>query len=66
MLAVHEPTMIDPTRREDYDSPWKTLLERYFQAFLEWFFPVVAADVDWARGFEFLDKELQKVTEFRG
>jgi hypothetical protein len=54
--------MTDPTRREDYDSPWKTLLEHYFQAFLEWFFPTVAADVDWARGFEFLDKELQKVT----
>lgn len=50
------------TRREDYDSPWKTLLENHFQAFLEWFFPAVAADVNWARGFEFLDKELQKVT----
>jgi hypothetical protein len=58
-----EPAMMtDPTRREDYDSPWKTLLEHYFQAFLEWFFPAVAADVDWGRSFEFLDKELQKVT----
>ncbi|NJM11632.1 MAG: hypothetical protein HC889_06900 [Synechococcaceae cyanobacterium SM1_2_3] len=44
--------------QDDYDSPWKTLLERYFPAFLEWFFPAVAADIDWKRGHEFLDKEL--------
>jgi hypothetical protein len=54
--------MTESPQREDYDSPWKTLLEHYFQAFLEWFFPAVAADVDWGRGFEFLNKELQKVT----
>ena len=48
--------------QDDYDSPWKTLLERYFPAFLEWFFPAVAADIDWKRGHEFLDKELQKIT----
>jgi hypothetical protein len=47
--------------QDDYDSPWKTLLERYFQAFLEWFFPDIAADIDWARGHEFLDKELQRI-----
>ena len=51
----------DEPRREDYDSPWKTLLEHYFQAFLEWFFPAMAADIDWSRGHAFLDKELQKV-----
>lgn len=57
-----ELTMTHSATREDFDSPWKTLLDHYFQAFLEWFFPEVAADVDWGRGFEFLDKELQKVT----
>ncbi len=49
-------------RRDDYDSPWKDLLDRWHQRFLEFFFPVAAADIDWSRGYEFLDKELQKVT----
>jgi hypothetical protein len=25
--------------RDDYDSPWKEALERYFPVFLAWFFP---------------------------
>ncbi|RKT45896.1 cytosolic protein [Thiocapsa rosea] len=48
--------------RDDYDSPWKDLLDRWQRPFLEFFFPAIAADIDWSRGFEFLDKELQKVT----
>ncbi|HTE20367.1 MAG TPA: hypothetical protein VK689_18540, partial [Armatimonadota bacterium] len=46
---------------EDYDSPWKEALERYFPPFLAFFFPVAYADIDWSRGYEFLDKELQSV-----
>ncbi|MFB1487652.1 MULTISPECIES: cytosolic protein [unclassified Thiocapsa] len=48
--------------RDDYDSPWKDLLDRWQRSFLEFFFPTIAADIDWSRGLEFLDKELQKVT----
>jgi hypothetical protein len=50
-----------PPAQDDFDSPWKTLLERYFPAFLAWFFPHIAADIDWDRGYVFLDKELQKI-----
>ncbi len=50
-----------PSSQDDCDSPWKTLLERYFRAFLEWFFPNIAAEIDWTRGHEFLDKELQRI-----
>lgn len=46
----------------DYDSPWKDLLDRFFEAFIEFFFPSAHAQIDWAGGFEFLDKELQKIT----
>jgi hypothetical protein len=46
----------------DYDTPWKDLLDRYFEAFMAFFFPAAHAQIDWARGFEFLDKELQKIT----
>ena len=45
----------------DYDSPWKEALERYFEAFMAFFFPQAHADIDWGRGYEFLDKELQQV-----
>ncbi|MEK7831279.1 MAG: cytosolic protein, partial [Acidobacteriota bacterium] len=46
----------------DYDSPWKDLLDRYFEAFVEFFFAEAYVRIDWTRGFEFLDKELQKIT----
>lgn len=46
----------------DYDTPWKDLLDRYFEVFMEFFFPDAYARIDWSRGFEFLDKELQKIT----
>ncbi len=45
----------------DYDSPWKEALDRYFEPFLLFFFPQAHADIDWARGYEALDKELQKI-----
>jgi hypothetical protein len=47
--------------RADFDSPWKEALDRYFEAFLAFFFPVAHADIDWSRGYEMLDKELQKI-----
>ena len=45
----------------DYDSPWKEALERYFPLFMAFFFPHAHADIDWSRGYQFLDKELQQV-----
>ncbi|MDB5311674.1 MAG: hypothetical protein JWO38_5876 [Gemmataceae bacterium] len=45
----------------EFDGPWKEALEWYFEPFLAFFFPVVHADIDWSRGYEFLDKELQKI-----
>ena len=44
----------------DYDSPWKEALDVYFQPFLELFSAQAHADIDWGRGTEPLDKELQK------
>jgi hypothetical protein len=45
----------------DHDSPWKEALEVYFRAFLVLLFPDLHADIDWSRGYVFLDKELQKI-----
>ena len=46
---------------DDYDSPWKEILEEYFQDFLVFFFPEIACEIDWEKGHTFLDKELQQV-----
>src|SRR5205814_3626472 len=45
----------------DFDSPWKEALDRYFELCLAFFFPQAHADIDWGRGYEMLDKELQKI-----
>ena len=45
----------------DYDSPWKEVLDCYFEAFMAFCFPQAHAEIDWSRGYEFLDKELQQV-----
>jgi hypothetical protein len=45
----------------DYDSPWREALDLYFERFLEFFFPQAHAEIDWARGYEMLDTELQQV-----
>jgi len=47
---------------DDYDSPWKEALDEYFPAFLEFYFPGVNALVNWERGFDSLDTELQQIT----
>jgi hypothetical protein len=36
----------------DYDSPWKEMLDGYFPAFMAFFFPAAAAEIDWSRGYE--------------
>jgi hypothetical protein len=45
----------------EYDSPWKEALDVYFEAFLGFCFPQVHRLIDWTRGYEPLDKELQKI-----
>jgi len=49
--------------QDDYDSPWKEVLEQYFKEFIEFFFPQAYEDIDWEKGYEFLDKELQQITK---
>ncbi|MEI8374998.1 MAG: cytosolic protein [Planctomycetota bacterium] len=45
----------------DYDSPWKEALDVYFEPFLGLFFTQAHGEIDWGRGFESLDTELQQV-----
>ena len=46
---------------DTYDSPWKEMLERYFPDFMAFFFPGAYREIDWSRGYESLDQDLQQV-----
>jgi hypothetical protein len=46
---------------DDFDSPWKEAIDWHFAAFMAFFFPHAHAEIDWGRGYEFLDKELQQI-----
>jgi len=47
--------------QDQYDSPWKEIIEQYFPEFMSFFFAQANEDIDFDKGYEFLDKELQKV-----
>jgi hypothetical protein len=43
---------------DDYDTPWKDALTRYFPEFLSFYFPAAHAAIDWLRPHAFLNAEL--------
>ena len=48
-------------QKQDYDSPWKQIIEELLESFLEFFFPRLHADIDFSRGYEIKSKELYKL-----
>ncbi len=59
LASVFSMTHENP--QTEYDSPWKQILQLYFADFMLFFFPQAHREIDWSRGFEFLDKELAQV-----
>jgi hypothetical protein len=45
----------------ELDNPWQDIIALDFDAFMAFFFPKVHQLIDWSRGYEFMDNELQKV-----
>src|SRR5436309_2988805 len=45
----------------DLDSPWKEALQHFLAPFLALCFPRIHELIDWQRGYESLDKELQQI-----
>jgi len=43
------------------DEAWKEVIEKLFPDFLAFFFPQIHRDINFSKGFEFLDKELQGI-----
>ena len=46
---------------DQYDSPWKEAIERYFPEFMAFYFPDASAEIDWSKEHVFLDQELRAV-----
>jgi len=51
-----------PVQHDEYDGPWKEILEHYLELFFAFFFPHIHAQIDWEKGYVFLDKELDSMT----
>jgi hypothetical protein len=47
---------------DDYDTPWKTALTRYFPEFLLYYFPDIHAALDWSDPLTFLGAELAQLS----
>jgi len=48
--------------RSKYDEGWKETIRSFFPQFLSFFFPSIAQHIDSSKGFEFLDKELGRIS----
>jgi hypothetical protein len=49
------------TSSDDYDSPWKDAVTRYFPEFMAFYFPVAHGEIDWQQPYVFLEQELAQV-----
>ncbi|MBN8449598.1 MAG: DUF4351 domain-containing protein [Candidatus Accumulibacter sp.] len=48
---------------DDYDTPWKDAVTRYFPEFIEFYFPDAHRQIDWNGGYTFLDQELAQIVK---
>lgn len=55
-MSTEEPN------NNEYDSPWKAIIERFFPDFMYFFFPKIFQEIYWEKGYEFLETELKKIT----
>ncbi|MFM9437172.1 putative transposase YdaD [Janthinobacterium sp. CG_23.3] len=49
------------TPNDDYDTPWKDAVTRYFPDFVAFYFPLAHAEIDWSCPQRFLEQELAQV-----
>lgn len=51
------------TPTESFDEPWKQIVPALFEAFVAFFAPELAEEIDWSRKPQFLDKELRRIAK---
>jgi hypothetical protein len=49
------------TSQDDYDTPWKDAVTRYFPEFVAFYFRDAYQQIDWTRAPEFLEQELAEI-----
>ncbi|NVM79840.1 hypothetical protein FHW83_005682 [Duganella sp. SG902] len=54
--------MPHPSPPSRYDSPWKAAIGHAFRDFMDFFFPALSAEIDWAQKPQFRDKELAGIS----
>jgi hypothetical protein len=59
-LKHHDRQSASEQCSTQFDSPWKDVLEIFFEEFMRFFFPQAHREIDWTLPFEFLDKEFQQ------
>ena len=47
--------------KAEFDTPWKKILDIYFEDFFSYCWPEQHAEIDWQKGYKRLDKELSKI-----
>ena len=55
IAAKHRPMEKPTLPGDDYDTPWKDALTRYFPEFMAFYFPRAAAEIDLRQAHVFLD-----------
>ncbi|MDY0074134.1 MAG: DUF4351 domain-containing protein [Thauera sp.] len=48
-------------RQDDYDSPWKEVIEHAFPEFVAFYFPAAWQQINWSRAHQFKNTELRQV-----
>lgn len=48
---------------DQYDTPWKEAVERYFPEFMAFYFPDAHAQIDWSQSYTFLEQELAAIAQ---
>ncbi len=51
------------TEPDNYDTPSKEGVERYFPEFMAFYFPQAHAQIDWLKGHDFLEQELAAIAQ---
>ena len=46
---------------DDYDTPWKDAIPRYFPEFMAVSFPAAPAEIDWQQAHAFLAQDLAQI-----
>ncbi|MCP4149052.1 MAG: hypothetical protein GY757_14990 [bacterium] len=56
-----DTTTEEKEKGNDYDSAWKEVIEKLFDPFIAFFFPVIHGDIDFTKPIEFLNDELRQI-----